>query len=72
MVMLGDQAWGCIWEDGYSTSYGWMDPCRAPIHDPRYCRKVTDVTYRGSHYIRELSKGRLVKVKRTTKVEVEL
>ena len=68
MVMKDGKAWGCVYEDGHSTSYGWMDAEIAPIHDPRSCTKPTDVTYVGSHYTAELSKAKLVMVERTTTV----
>lgn len=68
MVMKGGKAWGVIYEDGRSTEYGWMAPEDAPIHDPKYCKKPTDVTYQGSHHIPELKKGQLVHVERRTEV----
>lgn len=71
MVMKGGKAWGITYKDGQSTSYGWMDPEDAPIHDPEYCKKPTDVTYSGSYLINELKTGKLVKVKRTTMVEID-
>lgn len=37
MVMKDGKAWGIIYEDGRSTSYGWMAPENAPIHDPEFC-----------------------------------
>jgi hypothetical protein len=71
MVMRGKLAWGVEYEDGHSTSYGWIDPCDAPIHNPEFCTSVTDVAYAGSPYIQELLTGKLVRVKRTTIVEME-
>ena len=68
MVMKDGKAWGITYEDGHSTSYGWMAPEDAPIHDPRYCKKPEDVTYRESHYIAELRTGKLVHVERRTEV----
>lgn len=70
MVVKDGKAWGVVYEDGYSTSYGWMDIESAPIHDPRYCTHTTDVVWQGSHYIPELLTGKLVKVRRTTTVEI--
>jgi len=68
MVMKDGKAWGVAWEDGRSTSYGWIAPEDAPIHDPRYCKKPEDVTYRESHYVAELRTGKLVQVERRTEV----
>jgi len=68
MVMKGGKAWGVTYEDGHSTSYGWMDPEDAPIHDPKYCKKPTDVTWAASYLIPELSTGTVVPVERRTEV----
>jgi hypothetical protein len=70
MVMKGGKAWGKTWDDGYSTSYGWVCAEDAPIHDPTSCKKPTDVTYKGSHYTAELNTGKLVMVERRTEVVV--
>ena len=72
MVMKDGKAWGVAYEDGRSTSYGWIDPEGAPIHNPKYCTHVTHVTHEGSHYTEELLTGKLVNVERKTEVkEVE-
>ena len=71
MIMKGGKAWGIVYEDGYSTAYGWVDPESAPIHDPKYCKNTTDVTYEGSPLIAELKTGQLVKVKRITTLEID-
>ena len=68
-LMKDGLAWGETWNDAYLTSYGWIDPADAPIHDPRYCKLPTDVVYEGSHYTAELRKGTLIRVRRTTIVE---
>ena len=70
MIMKDGKAWGVTYEDGHSTSYGWINPEDAPIHDPEFCKKPADVTYSDSYLIPELEKGMLVAVKRTTIVEV--
>ncbi len=70
MIVKNGKAWGVTYSDGRSTSYGWMDIESAPIHNPKYCEKTTDVTYRGSHYEAELSTAKLVHVIRKTVVEI--
>lgn len=70
MVMKDGKAWGVEYADGRHTEYGWIAPEDAPIHDPRYCRRPSDVTYPGSHYTAELSTGELVMVERRTEVTV--
>ena len=70
MVMKDGKGWGIVYEDGRSTSYGWMDPEDAPIHDPDSCTKTTDVTWKDSHHTEELLTGKLVSVERTTKVRI--
>jgi hypothetical protein len=69
MVMKNGKAWGCIYADGRSTAYGWMDPESAEIHDPRFCKKPTDVAC-GTAYIAELSTAAVVMVERTTTVAI--
>ena len=70
-ILISDgKAWGVTYQDGLSTAYGWVAPEAAPIHDPQFCRKPTDVTYSDSPYRAELSTAKLVKVKRTTTVDV--
>lgn len=69
--MLNGKAWGIQYSDGQCHSFGWVNPVNAPIHDPKYCTKETDVTYSGSPYIKELSKAKLVKVRRETVVIIE-
>ena len=70
MVMKGGKAWGKTYEDGRSTSYGWIAPENAPIHDPEYCTKTTDIVCEGSSYIEELKTGALVEVERLTEVKI--
>lgn len=70
MVMKDGKAWGITYKDGYSTSYGWIEPEDAPIHDPEFCKNPTDVTWQGSHYVDELKTGKLVEVERVTKVKI--
>ena len=71
MVMKNGKAWGKTYEDGYVTSYGWMAPEDAPIHNPKFCKRPIDVTYPDSPYLKELKTGTLVSVRRYTFVEVE-
>ena len=72
MVMKDGKAWGIEYEDGQVTSWGWINPSdtRAKIHDPRYCKSPTDVTFRGSYLEPELRTGKLAKVVRKTTVKV--
>ena len=72
MVMKNNKAWGVEYEDGRSTSYGWIDPACAEISNPDYCLKPTSVTYKGSPYEKELSTACLVKVERKTVLTVLL
>ena len=71
MVMKNGKAWGCVYDDGHSTSYGWMNPVDAPIYEPEYCTKPTDVTYRNSPYLAELATAELVMVERTITVKIK-
>jgi len=68
MVMKHGKAWGETYADGKSTSYGWISPEDAPIHNPKFCTLPTDVTYKGSPYIKELASAQLVYVERRTQL----
>lgn len=71
MIMKDGKAWGITHEDGHTTSYGWMDPQLAPIHDPKYCKKPTDAPCRTSQsYAKELEGAKVVPVRRVVTVEV--
>ena len=76
MIMKDGLAWGETYADGHSTSYGWMEPTAKKVNFTckeyaKFLNSPTDATYAGSHYTRELSTGKIVKVKRTVIVEVE-
>lgn len=70
MVMKDGKAWGETYADGHSTCHGWVAPEDAPIHDPKFCNKPTDVTWEGSPYTAELMTGTLVAVERKTEVTI--
>lgn len=70
MLLKDGRAWGVSYSDGYCTEYGWIDPTIAPIHDPKYCKQPSDLTYRGSPYIAEMNTGKLFYVERRTTVSV--
>jgi len=72
MLMKGDKAWGVVYEDGHSTSYGWIIPEFAPIHDPEFCKRPEDVTYPGDRNLKEIKTGKLVHVKRTTTIQLTI
>lgn len=71
LVMKNGKAWGMTYSDGKSTCYGWIEPEYAPIHSEEYVKKPTSVTYEGSHYVSELIDADLVKVTRTTTIEID-
>lgn len=66
--MKNGKAWGCVYEDGHASSYGWVAPEGAPIYAPRSLNKPTDVTYEGSPYRKHLADAQLVHVERRTTV----
>jgi len=70
MIMKNGKAWGITYGEGFFTHYGWVDPESAEIHNPKFCKKPTDVTWNSSHHTKELETGRLVHVRRTTTVEI--
>ncbi|RTK93075.1 hypothetical protein EKI60_06575 [Candidatus Saccharibacteria bacterium] len=69
--MKDGKAWGKMWEDGNATCYGWVDAEVAPIHNPEFCTKPTDVTYKDSPYTKELLTAKLVSVERQTVVIIK-
>ena len=71
MLIKNGMGWGKVYEDGYSTSYGWMPLEDAPIHDPRYCTEPADVTYSGDHNLSEIKTGKIIPVVKTIHVEVK-
>lgn len=71
MVMKNGKAWGTEYADGHSTNYGWIAPEDAPIHNPEFCKKTTDVTHKDSYYIKELLTAELVHVERRTEVIIK-
>lgn len=68
MVMKKGKAWGVTYQDGRSTSYGWISPFEAPIHNPEVCKRPEDVAYPGSPDVAELRTGKLVPVERRTEI----
>lgn len=70
MIVKDGTAWGKVYEDGREINYWWVPIEDAELYDPDDFDQVTDVANGNSRYIRELLKGRLVKVKRTITVEV--
>ena len=66
MLMKGKKGWGKVYADGHSTEYGWMDIEDAPIHNPRYCKKPSDVTWPNDCNLEEINSGQLVAVERIT------
>lgn len=72
MVMKDGKAWGTTYEDGRIACSGWMDAVDAPIHDPEFCTKITDVTYGcESPDKKELLTAKLVRVERTTILKIK-
>ncbi len=70
MVMKNGKGWGVTFNDGECTMHGWMEPEDAPMHDPKYCTKTTDVTWEKSPWIEELLTAKLVRVRRRTEVDI--
>ena len=64
IVMKNNKAWGEVYSDGRSTSYGWVNPTNVELNNSLYCTKPTDLTYTGSPYEAELSTAELLKVER--------
>ncbi len=68
MVIRDGRAWGVLYEDARETNYGWVPIEDGMIKDPLYCKKPTDMTYRGGSVEAVLSTGKLVHVERRTEI----
>ena len=71
VVEKGGRFWGVLYDDGHSRSEGFGPIESATIHNPEFCTKPTDVTYKDSPYVRELSTAVLRQVFKTVIYEVE-
>ncbi len=68
---LIDKYWGVEYEDAQCRSMGWVDIDKAKIHSPEFCHNPIDVTYEADFSgKKELSKGILVHIRRTTTTEL--
>ena len=63
--------WGIQYEDGHSSSEDWGPIEKAQVGNPKFAKKPTDFTWKGSQYIKELKKGKLRTVKKVTTFVVE-
>lgn len=70
VIKYGDKYWGIEYEDGQSTSYNWVDIHNAkksyPMDGKYYLNKPEDATYKDSHYITELKKGKVITIRETS------
>ena len=48
-----------------------MDIDKAELHDGRFLTKPEEATYKDSYETKELQKGRIVKVRKTTTIRYE-
>ena len=69
VVEFEGRFWGCVWEDGQSTEYGWVDIKRADLSDPKYTKQPSDKLHEGSWLLKKINKGTLRKIRRTTSYE---
>jgi len=65
-VELNGKFWGIEYEDGQCCNYGWVNADKAIITQAEFIKKPEDLTYKNSHYIKELQKGKIVKIKKVT------
>jgi len=69
MVMKNGKAWAKTYDDGHSSSYGWVVPEEGEIHNPKFCVNPTDVTYERSPYFEDLKSAKVVMVERVISVK---
>lgn len=76
MKMVGGvpHFWGTLYEDGRETNEGWGNIKTAEIKRPWNGQtskfKSTDWTWRGSHYIKELEKGEVVRIRKVISFQI--
>jgi len=70
MLVKDGKAWQETYDDGRSKEFGFGDIHNAELRDQRYVMLPLDFTWPGSHYVKEVCKGDVVKVKRTVIIEV--
>jgi hypothetical protein len=71
MLVKSDKAWGIAYEDGHSTSMGWISPIEAEMHDPKYYKTPQDLCPPCSNRNRtEMMRGRLVLVEKIITVKI--
>jgi hypothetical protein len=70
MVMKDGKGWGKLYDDGRHHEDGWVEPEEADIHNPDYCRKVTDAfsQFTLGRYREQLVGAKLVRVMRLSAV----
>lgn len=71
VVEMNGAYWGVQDSDHHSTNYGWGPVENAHIGDPRYLKRPQDATWPDSHYVKKLSKGRILPIRVTTEYEVD-
>ncbi len=71
LIEYNGKYWGTVYKDGHSHARGWVDIDKSELHDGRFLIKPEEATYKGSHETKELQKGRIVKVRKTTTIRYE-
>lgn len=70
ILMRGDKAWlgaDTRYED---ASDGWGDATQAELNEPEFCTKPYDLSSPPGHLVEEMSKGKLVLVRKVVAIEV--
>jgi hypothetical protein len=67
---LYGEFFGVQYADGQCTEYGFGPIEKAKISDPKYCKKPSDMTYKGSYVESKLKAAVLRQVIKTTTYEV--
>lgn len=72
VIQLGDKFWGVEYDDGNSHNEGWVELKKANIYNPSYLKKPEEATHDRSPNYEPLKKATLVKVTKTTTIDIEL
>jgi len=72
VIQLGDKFWGVEYDDGNSHNEGWVGLKKANIYNPKYVKSPEMVVNEYNIFIEELKKATIVKVTKTTTIDIEL
>ena len=73
VILVKDgKGWGIVYEEkNHCREDGWVDIDYAVIHNAEFCKKPSDILYKGSPQISEVNKGKLMRALRVVTTVIE-